>query len=205
PVALPCPTIGFPTFVHVRPSSVERHTLMIELFFESWYETHALVPFVVIHWRSAPAVSSTCDVQPDGPVADAGQRVTETPSCALLKAALTTASRSASRIVPADVTSTSASSSPTSTRPFPWIGSRVSIAPKKAGGMSPKWPFQRLTWNVCQPSPSTAIVFPGPPKSIAGSLSPDELACGAVAGHASRFGTHGASRAVVEKGGGDAG
>src|SRR6266516_1389722 len=54
------------------------------------------------------------------------------------------------------------------------------MPPKKAGGVSPKWPFQRSTWNGSQPRPSTAIVFPGPPKSIAGSLLPVELAFGWV-------------------------
>ena len=117
---------------------------------------------------------------------------------------LMTRSRSASRIVPADVTSTSASSSPTFSRPLPLIGSCVSIAPKKAGGVSPKCPFHRSTWNDSQPRPSTAIVLSGPPKSIAGSLFPDEFAFGAVAGHDRSPGTHGESSKVFENAGGDA-
>src|SRR6266849_2656348 len=52
------------------------------------------------------------------------------------------------------------------------MGRFVSIGPKNAGGVSPKCPFHRFTANGSQPSPSTAIVLSGPPKVIAGSLSP---------------------------------
>src|SRR5262249_47163112 len=143
---------------------------MMELFCESWYDTHAVVPRCVIHGRSAPAVSSTVDVQPLGPVAVAGHRVTETPSLSCVPFAVKMMSRSLSRIVPALVTSMSASPSPTFTRPLPWIGKSVSIGPKKVG-TEPKWPFHRLTANGSQPRPSTAITLFGP-NVIAGSLSP---------------------------------
>src|SRR6266545_3497111 len=134
PVTLPWPGIGLATCVHVWPSSVERQTLIRLLFPESWYDTHAFVPAVVIHGRSAPAVSSTCDVQSDGPVAEAGQRVMETPRVTKKPGLLKMMSRSVSRIVPAEVTSTSASPSPRLIRPCPWIGSDVSIGPKYGGG-----------------------------------------------------------------------
>src|SRR6266511_2913193 len=112
PVVLPCPGIGLATLLHVLPSSVERQTLISVLFTESWYERYAVVPIVVIHSRSAPAVSSTFEVHCDLLVAVAGQRVTDTPSWKLLKIGSKMKSRSASRIVPAEVTSTSASPSP---------------------------------------------------------------------------------------------
>src|ERR671923_507262 len=130
PVAPPCPGIGLATFVQLIPSFVERHTGISVLDPESWYERYAVVPLVVIQGRSAPEVSSAFDVQPALLVAVAGQRVTETPSCAELKFGLKMMSRSASRVVPAEVTSTSASPSPRLMRPLPWMGSNVSIAPK---------------------------------------------------------------------------
>ena len=127
------------TLVHVWPSSVECQTVITALLPLLWYETQASVPRVVTHGRSAPVVSSRSEWQPVGPVAVAGQRVTETPSWTWFDGPpLKMMSRSASRIVPADVTSTSASPSPRFVRPLPWIGRSVSIGPKNAGGVSPK-------------------------------------------------------------------
>src|SRR6266702_6808994 len=105
PVAAPCPGIGLPTRCQVAPSSVERWTRINELLPESWYETQTLEPLDVIHCRSTPAVSSTLVEQPLGPVALAGQFVTETPSVKALNVGLTTKSRSARCVVPVEATS----------------------------------------------------------------------------------------------------
>src|SRR5215470_18890314 len=112
PVVAPCPGIGEPTFVHVLPSSVECFTRISVLLPESWYATHALVPAVVIQGRSAPAVSRKLCVQPLGALVLAGHRVTLTPSCWPPPFGLSIRSRSVSKVVPPEVISTSASSSP---------------------------------------------------------------------------------------------
>src|SRR6266511_2817861 len=92
--------------LQVVPPFVDRETMMLlKLPLESWYESHALVPFTVIHGRSAPDWSRRLVVQSSGPVAAAGQRVTDTPS-EKLKRWLTMKSRSVRRMVPAEVTST---------------------------------------------------------------------------------------------------
>jgi NAD/NADP transhydrogenase alpha subunit len=71
---------GAPLGDQVCPSSVDFFVRMIELFCESCHETQAVVPTCVIQGRSAPAVSRSAVVQSPGTAADAGQRVTETPS-----------------------------------------------------------------------------------------------------------------------------
>src|SRR5215470_4460216 len=117
-------------------------------------------------------------MQPPGPVAPAGQRVTLTPSWNPLLLELTIRSRSTSSAVPADVNLTSASSSPSVVRPAPTLCRSVSMAPKY-DGVAPKCPFHRFTWNGSHARPSTAMV-PSLANVIAGSLFPVEFAFGAV-------------------------
>src|SRR5215472_3934543 len=117
-------------------------------------------------------------VQPAGAAVPAGHRVTLTPSWNPLPLRFKMMLRSASSVVPAEVISTSASSSPSVVRPAPTFFRSVSMAPKYAG-VAPKLPFHRFTWNGSQPSPSTAML-PSLPKVIAGSLLPVESAFGAV-------------------------
>jgi len=80
--------------------------------------------------------------------------------------------------VPVDAMSTSASPSPSETRPLPLDGTDWSMPPKN-DGVEPKRPVQRLTWNGSHARPSTAI-RPSWPNAIAGSLSPVEFAFGDV-------------------------
>src|SRR5215470_1804065 len=178
PVAAPWPGIGDPAACQVLPSSVERFTRISVLLAASWYESHAFVPAVVIHGRSAPALSMKMCVQPLGAVVPAGQRVTLTPSWTPLMLRLKLTFRSTSRVVPADVNLTSASSSPSVVRPAPTLFRSVSMAPKY-DGVAPKCPFHRFTWNGSQASPSTAMV-PSLANVMAGSLLPVEFAFGAV-------------------------
>ena len=76
-------------------------------------------------------------------------------------------------------------------RPGPTLFRSVSMAPKY-DGVTPNVPVHRFTWNGNHPRPSTAM-RPLLAKAIAGSLLPDEFACGdevkpaGVAGEMSRM------------------
>jgi len=110
------PFRGAPLACQVCPSSVDFIVRMIELFCESCHEIHAVVPWWVIHSRSAPAVSSNDVVHPPGP----WRRRTARDRHADLQVvpfAVKMMSRSASRIVPALVILDVRVPSPRFTRP----------------------------------------------------------------------------------------
>jgi hypothetical protein len=113
------------------------------------------VPAVVIQGRSAPARSMKICVQPAGAAVPAGHRVTLTPSWTPWALRLKLMLRSASSVVPAEVISTSASSSPSVVRP--------AAGPRRPRRVPPERWQVRVSYALSSPSEvmeDVAITFP---------------------------------------------
>ena len=101
-------------------------------------------------------MSIVLEVQPAGPVAALGQFVTDTPSELNRPVGVKMTARSARCVVPAEATSMSSSPSPAATRPLPFSGGVLSIAPKY-DGTEPAAPVHMLTCSGIHDRPPTAM------------------------------------------------